>query len=191
MTPQPARGVDPVRWLAVSARAVPGGSAAVSLWRDGSVRALPGLADDLLLADGSPVTAIARAHLGDGQLSTSFLWPGGDPELPLDHVRVTVLAASVDTAVGLLGAVVLAPSGELHGLTPRELQVLGFVVEGRSNQQIAHALVVSPRTVATHLEHVLVKLDSSSRTLAAVRAQRKGLYVPPPPGSVNAPPVRS
>jgi DNA-binding NarL/FixJ family response regulator len=76
--------------------------------------------------------------------------------------------------------VLLSPAGDLRGLTPRELEVLGLVVDGCSNQQIARALVVAPRTVAAHLEHILVKLHASSRTLAAVRAERQGLYVPPP-----------
>jgi DNA-binding NarL/FixJ family response regulator len=56
--------------------------------------------------------------------------------------------------------------------------VLGLLVDGCSNQQIARALVVAPRTVAAHLEHILVKLDAPTRTLAAVRAEREGLYVP-------------
>ena len=56
--------------------------------------------------------------------------------------------------------------------------MLGLLIDGCSNQQIAHALVVAPRTVAAHLEHILAKLDAPSRTLAAVRAERDGLYVP-------------
>jgi len=60
--------------------------------------------------------------------------------------------------------------------------VLGFLVEGCSNQDIAAALVVAPRTVAAHLEHVLDKLSAPTRTLAAVRAEREGLYVPAPCG---------
>jgi DNA-binding NarL/FixJ family response regulator len=74
--------------------------------------------------------------------------------------------------------VLLSPAGPLRGLTPRELEVLGLIVEGRSNQEIAARLVVAPRTVAAHLEHILAKLDAPSRTLAAVRAERTGLFVP-------------
>jgi len=57
--------------------------------------------------------------------------------------------------------------------------VLGLLIDGCSNQQIAHALVVAQRTVAAHVEHILVKLGAGTRTLAAVRAEREGLYVPP------------
>lgn len=42
------------------------------------------------------------------------------------------------------------------------------------------ALSVMARTVAAHVEHVLAKLDVPARTLAAVRAEREGLYVPAP-----------
>ncbi|WP_220456264.1 response regulator transcription factor [Curtobacterium sp. ME26] len=56
--------------------------------------------------------------------------------------------------------------------------MLGHLVEGCSNLEIARALAVAPRTVAAHVEHILFKLDATSRTLAAVRAERAGLYVP-------------
>jgi ATP/maltotriose-dependent transcriptional regulator MalT len=65
-------------------------------------------------------------------------------------------------------------------LTHRELEVLGLIIDGCSNQQIAGRLVVTVRTVATHVEHILGKLSSPSRTHAAVHAQRAGLYVPVP-----------
>jgi DNA-binding NarL/FixJ family response regulator len=64
-------------------------------------------------------------------------------------------------------------------LTPRERDILALVAEGRSNQQIAQALVISERTARTHVSHVLSKLNLSSRTQAALVAIREGL-VPPP-----------
>jgi DNA-binding NarL/FixJ family response regulator len=60
------------------------------------------------------------------------------------------------------------------------LEVLGLVVEECSNQEIARTLVVAPRTVAAYLEHILAKLGAPTRTLAAVRAERDGLYVRAP-----------
>ena len=99
-------------------------------------------------------------------------------------MRVTVLASCEESPAGLLGAVVLSPATDLRGLTPRELEVLGLLVEGCSNLQIARALVVAPRTVAAHLEHVLCRLGAPPRTLAAVRAEREGLYVPVSPSPV-------
>ncbi len=74
----------------------------------------------------------------------------------------------------------LSPAPDGHGLTPRELEVLGLLVQGCSNHEIARTLMVAPRTVAAHLEHILVKLGAPTRTLAAARAERDGLYVPAP-----------
>jgi DNA-binding CsgD family transcriptional regulator len=61
-----------------------------------------------------------------------------------------------------------------HGLTVRELEVLDWVACGKTNQEIAVLLVISPHTVRTHLEHVYEKLGVHSRTaaLAAVSAKR-------------------
>jgi DNA-binding CsgD family transcriptional regulator len=98
---------------------------------------------------------------------------------------VTVVAAPEDVSPGLTAVALLSPATDLHGLTPRELEVLGHLVEGCSNQEIARRLVVAPRTVAAHLEHVLGKLGTPTRTHAAVRAERDGLYVPAPPRSTG------
>jgi DNA-binding CsgD family transcriptional regulator len=88
------------------------------------------------------------------------------------------MAAPERFPIRLTGIVLVSPPQDLQGLTPRELEILGLLVEGSYNAEIARALVVAPRTVAAHLEHVLVKLDAPTRTLAAVRAQWSGLYVP-------------
>ena len=156
------------------------------LCSDSTIRPLPGLASEALLAEGSPVVAIARSCLDDGQVFASFLWPRGGRHAPGGHVRVTVLASPREVPARLRGAVVVSPVTDLRGLTPRELEVLGLLIDGCSNQQIARALVVAPRTVAAHLEHILVKLGAASRTLAAVRAEREGLYVPPSPSPCRA-----
>jgi DNA-binding NarL/FixJ family response regulator len=60
-------------------------------------------------------------------------------------------------------------------LTPRELEVLQLVARGRSSAQIAHELVISPRTVGTHIQHILAKLGVANRTAAASYAYRHGL----------------
>jgi DNA-binding CsgD family transcriptional regulator len=79
----------------------------------------------------------------------------------------------------LSAIVVLSPCGDLQGLTRRELEVLGLVIAGWHNTQAAQRLAVTQRTIATHIEHILTKLDADTRALAAVRAQRRGLYIPP------------
>src|SRR4051795_1144587 len=181
VTPVLARGTDPLRSLAVAARVVKGATAGAVLCWDRITRPLPGLDDDPLCADGSPVVDIALSCIDDGRVFASFLWPRGGRHAPDGHVRVTVLAAPDEQSAGLLGTVVLSPVSDLRGLTPRELEVLGLLIDGCSNQQIARVLVVAPRTVAAHLEHILVKLAAPTRTLAAVRAERDGLYVPAMP----------
>ncbi|MDZ7917453.1 MAG: LuxR C-terminal-related transcriptional regulator [Rhodococcus sp. (in: high G+C Gram-positive bacteria)] len=62
-----------------------------------------------------------------------------------------------------------------HGLTRRELDVLAILVTGASNAAIAQALSTSTRTVTTHVEHILAKLSVSTRTAAALVAEREGL----------------
>jgi DNA-binding NarL/FixJ family response regulator len=64
-------------------------------------------------------------------------------------------------------------------LTSRELEVLGLLVRGWSNARIAATLTVTVRTVESHVEHILTKLRVTSRTMAAVRALRQGLFIPP------------
>lgn len=178
LAPVLAHGIDPMRSLVMAAHLVRGARAGVVLRADGGCQTLPGLPEDALLVPASPVLDTARERIGDGHVYSSFLWPVGGAHAPGGHVRVTVLAAPDDAPRGLSAVALLSPATDLHGLTPRELEVLGHLVEGCSNMEIARALVVAPRTVAAHLEHVLVKLGAPTRTLAAVRAERDGLYVP-------------
>jgi two-component system nitrate/nitrite response regulator NarL len=63
-------------------------------------------------------------------------------------------------------------------LTSRERQVLGLLATGRGSKQIALELVISPRTVGTHIQHILAKLGVHSRAQAVALAHRAGL-VPP------------
>lgn len=65
-------------------------------------------------------------------------------------------------------------AARLERLTPREAEVLRLVAAGRSNSEIAAALVVSVETVKTHVGTVLTKLDARDRTNAAVLAWRSG-----------------
>ena len=59
---------------------------------------------------------------------------------------------------------------DAHGLTARELEVLRLVAAGKSNREIASALIISERTVARHLQNIFAKLGVSSRTAASVFA---------------------
>jgi two-component system, NarL family, nitrate/nitrite response regulator NarL len=60
-------------------------------------------------------------------------------------------------------------------LSPRELEILALLAEGKTQQQIAETLVISPKTVATHIQHLLSKLGVHSRAQAVAIAFRLGL----------------
>ena len=66
----------------------------------------------------------------------------------------------------------------LTGLTPREVEVLRLLVEGRSNRQIAETLFISGKTASVHVTNLLAKLGVHSRLEAAATARRLGLDQP-------------
>lgn len=66
-------------------------------------------------------------------------------------------------------------SSTAEPLTERELEVLTQLAQGLSNQEIAKTLVVSERTVRTHVSNILTKLHVANRTQAALYALREGL----------------
>ena len=68
-----------------------------------------------------------------------------------------------------------APPGLIEPLTGRELEVLRLLAAGKSNQRIAHDLVVALDTVKKHVTHVLGKLGAANRTEAVARARDLGL----------------
>ncbi|MFF5538305.1 response regulator [Streptomyces cinerochromogenes] len=70
-----------------------------------------------------------------------------------------------------------ANTGQGRGgsLTEREREVLGLIADGRSNREIARALVLSEKTVKTHVSNILMKLDLADRTQAALWAVRHGV----------------
>lgn len=66
---------------------------------------------------------------------------------------------------------------EIGPLSRRELEVLTLAAEGLSNQEIGNALVISNRTVASHVEHILDKLSAPNRAAAAAYALREGFIM--------------
>ncbi|CAL9394957.1 MULTISPECIES: response regulator [Streptomyces] len=66
-------------------------------------------------------------------------------------------------------------AGRAGSLTEREREVLGLIADGRANREIARALVLSEKTVKTHVSNILMKLDLADRTQAALWAVRHGL----------------
>jgi DNA-binding CsgD family transcriptional regulator len=64
-----------------------------------------------------------------------------------------------------------------YSLSLREIQILHLVTSGASNPDIAEQLFVSPRTVSTHIEHILAKMNCESRTRLAALAVSEGLLL--------------
>ncbi len=60
-------------------------------------------------------------------------------------------------------------------LSEREREVLGLIAAGRTNAQIAAQLVISEKTVKSHVNNILSKLHVADRTQAAIYAWREGL----------------
>jgi DNA-binding NarL/FixJ family response regulator len=87
------------------------------------------------------------------------------------------LVARVRTRVSPPGRSTEAESGS-GTLTPRELEVLRHLADGLNQGEIAERLVISPKTVATHIQHILAKLGVHSRAQAVAAAHRLGLSRP-------------
>lgn len=87
------------------------------------------------------------------------------------HAGQTLLADDVAAVLVAGGA---GSSSGTSGLTEREGDVLRELAQGRSNREIARALVVSEKTVKTHVSNILLKLGVQDRTQAALWAVRNG-----------------
>ncbi|HEX9033852.1 MAG TPA: ABC transporter substrate-binding protein [Streptosporangiaceae bacterium] len=139
---------------------------------------------DLLAADDD-LLAYARALPGSGSATASFFWSSA-----VGWLRVRLDTDDVDAGAGPGAEVHLAaePVASLpHRLTARELDVLTLLAIGLSNTEVGAALVTSPRTISTHVEHILAKLGQASRTGAAAMAVERGyLRLPLPAGRAQS-----
>ncbi|MFF0096736.1 response regulator [Streptomyces canus] len=75
----------------------------------------------------------------------------------------------------------LAAADDLSGLTTREREVMAWVAEGHSNDEIAQKLFVSPLTVRTHVHRAMTKLGARDRAQLVVMAYQSGLVQALPP----------
>ncbi|HEX3791505.1 MAG TPA: LuxR C-terminal-related transcriptional regulator [Pseudonocardiaceae bacterium] len=124
--------------------------------RSGTVNPLP-----------EPIIRQVRSLAAADALPSWFWWRSSCGEVRL----VTTERIGDEIVVGDI------PANLPYGLSIRELEVLTLIVGGFTNVQIAHRLLIAPKTVAKHIEHVLGKLGVRSRTEAAVRATRIGLVL--------------
>ncbi|MEV4397183.1 LuxR C-terminal-related transcriptional regulator [Nonomuraea sp. NPDC049607] len=145
---------------------------AVAFDRLGERRAVPGHEVSRELWDDPAMAAFARAFIDSRELSRRGLWLDGGGRW---H-EVRLLRAGVGYQGSLQGAVAAErPCPLPYDLTGREVDVLTRVAAGDSNPQIAACLVLSVRTVTTHLEHIFAKLGCDSRTRLTTKALAEGL----------------
>ncbi|MEV7008835.1 response regulator transcription factor [Streptosporangium sp. NPDC051022] len=116
--------------------------------------------------------------------ASGFVLKDGAPEELAHAIRVVasgeaLLSPSVTRKViGLFGRHDVAPVEGLDTLTPREREMVAWVATGRSNDEIAAELVISPDTVRTHVSRAMVKLRARDRAQLVVFAVRSGLTIP-------------
>lgn len=160
--------VDPMqsgRWVSML---LGSGAIAVGLDEAGLAVALPGVEEHALLKDGTELMQVARRSVHMNSWS-SFVWPDQD-----DYFRVRVVPCKGEQSITTL---VSLDAIDLGPLSHRELEVLTLAAEGLSNAEIGDALVISNRTVGTHVEHILGKIHAPNRAAAASYALREGLIL--------------
>lgn len=84
-------------------------------------------------------------------------------------------ADAVDAVLAAAGHRVPRRQDGPAGLTAREVEVLKLLALGLSNKQVAARLVVAPKTVGNHIEHIYTKIGATSRAAAALFAMQQGL----------------
>jgi hypothetical protein len=174
-----ADDLDRTQEIATIAGIVGTAEAGVLLTRGGDALPLPGLPDHRLLAPDSPILAAATQELSAGGPYTAFLAPTAAPDGER-LARVTALDCALPDLDHLSAAVLLSSPGDLRGLTPLDLRVLGHLVAGTTQvPALAAALQVDPGTTVEALRRAQVVLDAPGLTAAATRALRTGLRIPP------------
>ena len=111
--------------------------------------------------------APARASLGEEAFAAA--WAAGRA-LPL----ADAVAEALDVPDHATGPASVS-AAERHGLTAREVEVLGLLAVGRTNPEIAETLFISTRTAQTHVQNIFAKLDIGTRAEAAAYAAKHGL----------------
>jgi HD-GYP domain-containing protein (c-di-GMP phosphodiesterase class II) len=106
--------------------------------------------------------------------------PAGSPEDAARQLREDVSRGrldrdAVDAVLGASGHRVPRRRDGPAGLTQREVEVLALLARGLSNKAIAAQLVVSPKTVGHHVEHIYRKIGCSTRAAASLFAMQHGL----------------
>lgn len=134
-----------------------------------------------LQASGSPTKILVLSTYDDKQFIFGLLGNGAAGYLTKEEVPETIVEAVRGVARGekgwvsrrvaaIMSAWTQTDDVSSKNLTPRELDVLKWVVKGKTNQEIGMELGISQKTVEKHLESVFAKLKVTSRVEAAVLA---------------------
>lgn len=136
---------------------------------------LPGRAPAGSLQDADFARLVEMFVLSGG-MRLRMLWPVGS-----GWCRVVLHRCTVGPGAARKAVLVHEERAQLpYGLSPRELEVLTRAARGQTNQAIAQALFLSPRTVHSHIEHLLRKTGCASRAEATALAVRDGVLRPTP-----------
>ena len=111
-----------------------------------------------------------RRALGDARFEAA--WEAGRTGDAREAVSAALATLATDWQVP--PAAPLQPR-DSHTLTPRELEVLHLVASGRSNREVADALVLSVRTVERHITNIYAKIGARGKADATAYAFRHGL----------------
>ncbi len=134
----------------------------------------PALPIVVLSADDRPETVLGAIDRG----AAGFIPKSADSAAFASALREVLDGRVHLPRQALLGAdTAQADDGEALGLSPRQVDVLRLLVEGRSNKMIMRELELSESTVKTHLQAIFRRLGVSSRTQAVVAAARLGLQL--------------
>lgn len=142
----------------------------------------------LVLLDASAPVTLLSALVAQPDLGVGLLHDGQVPRDRRADPRVRLVISRDSEAADLRNAVQRVLDGAVHrdatsrntatevpSLSPRENDVLGLLARGLANRDIADELAISPHTVRTHVQALLLKLDRGNRVAAVGAARRAGL----------------
>lgn len=120
--------------------------------------------------------------------ASGFIGKGAEPEEIVQAVLAvheggallspTATRAMIEKYVRTAGPEPVAAPASLDALTDREREVLRHVARGRSNDEIAASLFISPHTAKTHVKNTMLKLGAHDRAQLVIAAYESGLLVP-------------
>ncbi len=114
-----------------------------------------------------------RIFRNEGEPMAALLREAAARGIAADYVNK--LLAAFDEGISTSVPLPPSPPALIEPLSDRELEVLGLITNGLSNQEIADELVIAVSTVKSHVNHILGKLDVKNRTQAAARAREMDL----------------